>query len=115
MDGCLANISRGSASAKGGSLGNGGMLTHLRTIHPETFKDLNLEKEKRKLTEKDDRDETVRGTKCLYRLRTKQSRQQFLDEVGSFLNTSLSPVEGWYKFLLRYSIINLALFCNIFY
>ena len=57
------------------------MITHLRTKHPEVFKDMNASKTVKKGDERDDKDETVRGSKCSFRLRTKQSRQDFLEQV----------------------------------
>ena len=81
VDSCGTKISRGSATSKAGSLGNGGMITHLRTKHPEVFKDMNTSKTAKKGDERDDKDETVRGSKCSFRLRTKQSRQDFLEQV----------------------------------
>ena len=58
------------------------MLTHLRTMHGESFKDMKVAKENRNNEVKENVDETVRGTKCIYKLRTKLSRREFLDEVG---------------------------------
>ena len=39
VNGCGAQLSRGSTTSRAGSLGNGGMLTHLRTKHPDEFTD----------------------------------------------------------------------------
>ena len=39
VNGCGAQISRGSTTSTAGSLGNGGMLTHLRTKYPDELRE----------------------------------------------------------------------------
>jgi hypothetical protein len=80
---CKAEISRGANGSNVKKLGNGGMLNHLERIHPIIFNAMGKARNVSEASEKDKRDETVRGTKLLFNLRTKQSRKDFLDQVIS--------------------------------
>jgi hypothetical protein len=57
------------------------MLNHLERIHPMTFSAMGKARNASEPMEKDKLDESVRGTKLLFNLRTKQSRKDFLDQV----------------------------------
>jgi hypothetical protein len=72
---------RGANGSDIKKLGNGGMLNHLERIHPIIINAMGKARNVLEPTEKDKRDESVKGTKLLYNLRTKQSRKDFLDQV----------------------------------
>jgi hypothetical protein len=57
------------------------MLNHLERIHPMIFNAMGKARNTSEPMEEDKRDESVRGTKLLFNLRTKQSRKDFLDQV----------------------------------
>ena len=94
VENCGAEISRGSTGSNVSKLGNGGMLKHLQKIHPGIYGAIEMARQLETKTNLDERDETVRGSKVLFSLRTKQTRQEFLKQVTNTDNSEPSKVLG---------------------